>query len=132
MQEVIIMNPQELKYTPDHEWVRIENDLVYVGITDHAQNALGDIVYVDLPKPGAALAAGKAMATVESVKAVAEVFAPLSGSVERANDALDGAPELLNEAPYDGWIAVIRFSSPAELETLLDAAAYEALCAKEG
>ena len=126
------MNPQELKYTPDHEWVRIENDLAYVGITDHAQNALGDIVYVDLPKPGSALVTAKAMATVESVKAVAEVFAPLSGSVERVNDALDGAPELLNEAPYDSWIAVIRFASPAELETLLDAAAYEALCAKEG
>jgi len=120
--------PDGLQYTKDHEWVRREGDLVVVGITDFAQSELGDIVFVELPKKGASLSAGKEFGTVESVKAVSEVFAPLSGEVVAVNEALGDAPETVNNDPYDGgWILKIRPSKPDELGELLTPQAYSQL-----
>ena len=120
--------PGDLKYTKSHEWVREEEDgSVVVGITDHAQSALGDLVFVEVPETGAEVSAGDACAVVESVKAASDVYSPLSGEVTEANDALADSPELVNQDPYgDGWIMRIRLSSPSELDDLLDAEAYEA------
>lgn len=120
--------PDGLQYTKDHEWVRREGDLVVVGITDFAQSELGDIVFVELPQKGATLSAGKEFGTVESVKAVSEVFAPLSGEVVAVNDALGDAPETVNNDPYEGgWILKIRPSNPDELGTLMSAGDYAKL-----
>lgn len=117
--------PSELKYTKDHEWARVEGDLVRVGITAHAVEALGDITLVELPKVGAKLEAHGNFGTVESVKAVSELFSPIAGEVVEINGALDGSPELINEDPYTkGWMLVIKPS--AGLDGLMDAAAYEA------
>ena len=120
--------PGDLKYTKSHEWVREEEDgSVVVGITDHAQSALGDLVFVEVPETGAEVSAGDACAVVESVKAASDVYSPLSGEVTEANDALADSPELVNQDPYgDGWIMRIQLSSPSELDDLLDAEAYEA------
>jgi len=119
--------PQELKYTKDHEWVRLEGDKARVGITHHAQNQLGDIVFVELPSVGKKARQGERLATLESVKAVGEVFAPLTGEVAEVNKALGGSPDLVNKDPHgQGWLFVMRFSAPAEMETLLDATAYAA------
>ena len=122
--------PAQLRYTSDHEWVAVDGSKVRVGITDYAQDALGDVVYVQLPTVGATVAAGDSFGEVESTKSVSDVYAPVSGTVVAVNDALDGAPETLNRDPYgDGWLCEIELSDPAQVEGLLDAAAYEALLA---
>ncbi len=119
--------PQDLRYSREHEWVRVEDGRARVGITDYAQDALGDVVFVQLPEAGADVAAAATCCEVESTKSVSEVYAPVSGTVVEVNDALEDAPEQINEDPYgDGWLFVIEMSNPAELDALLDAAAYEA------
>lgn len=121
------MIPKDLKYTKDHEWAKPEDGKVRVGITDHAQRELGDIVFVELPDVGKKVNKGELVATVESVKAVGEVYAPVSGEVVEVNSALESSPELVNKDPYgQGWILVLRVDNPAELDELMDAAAYEA------
>lgn len=119
--------PKDLKYSKEHEWVRADGKRAVVGITEHAQNELGDVVYVELPEVGRAVVQEEAFAVVESVKAVSDIYAPVGGKVVEANDALGDAPELINQSPYeDGWIAVIELEDPAQLKGLMDAAAYEA------
>jgi glycine cleavage system H protein len=120
--------PGELKYTKSHEWVRIEDDgTAVVGITDHAQAALGDLVFVETPEVGASFDAGDACAVVESVKAASDVYSPLAGEVTEANADLADTPELVNQDPYgQGWIMRLRLADPAAADGLLDAAAYEA------
>lgn len=119
--------PAGLKYTKDHEWARIEGDLIRVGITQHAVDQLGDVTLVDLPKVGAQVKSGAHFGDIESVKAVSELFAPLGGEVVEVNSALANKPELVNDAPYDGgWMIAIRPSDRSQLDALLDAAAYEA------
>lgn len=121
-------HPETLRYTPDHEWVRPDGDDLVVGITDYAQDALGDVVFVDLPSVGTALAARDVVCEVESTKAVSEIYAPVAGSIVAVNQALDEHPELLNQDPYgDGWIFRLHPDDPAAIGTLLDKAAYEAL-----
>ncbi len=118
--------PDELKYTEEHEWVLIEEEIVTVGITDFAQDQLGDVVFVELPEVGTQLEAGKSFGVVESVKAVSDVYAPLSGEVVEVNSDLPDEPEMVNNSAYeDGWMIKIRFSNPAELDTLLNAADYQ-------
>jgi glycine cleavage system H protein len=120
------MYPDNFRYTKEHEWVLVEGDTGTVGITDHAQEELGDIVYVDLPKIGARLQQGKALGSVESVKAVSDIYAPVSGEVVAVNAALADAPEKLNEDPHgEAWLVKIRLSIPAELEQLFSAADYQ-------
>lgn len=127
------MIPQELKYTKDHEWVKEEDGKVRVGITHHAQKELGDIVFVELPEVGKVAKKGELLGTVESVKAVGEVYAPASGEVVETNSALESTPELVNKDPYgEGWIFVLKLTDPAELEELLDAAGYESLVGGQG
>ena len=117
--------PDELQYTQEDEWVRQEGDAVLIGVTDFAQNQLGDIVFVELPEVGASTEAGAPFGTIESVKAVSDLFAPLTGEVLEINEALEEQPELVNEACYgDGWLIKLRPTDPDELEGLLDAAAY--------
>ena len=118
--------PEELRYAENHEWARIEDDgAIRVGITDYAQDALGDIVYVDLPDVGRTLAAGEAFGEVESTKSVSDVYAPIAGTVEAVNSALMDAPETVNSEPYgDGWFIVIRPADGASLDALMDPAAY--------
>jgi glycine cleavage system H protein len=125
------VNPDDLLYTPEHEWVRsLDDDTVRMGITDFAQDALGDIVYVQLPDLGADVVGGAPMGELESTKSVSDLFAPLSGTVSACNDALDSSPELCNSDPYgDGWIVEIRLSDPAQRDALLSAADYEATVA---
>jgi glycine cleavage system H protein len=124
------MVPSELRYTKDHEWVRVEGDEATIGITDYAADQLGDIVFVELPAVGTSLEAHGTFGVVESVKAVSDLFAPVGGEVTGANDALAGSPELVNSDPYgDGWMLRVRVKDPAEVESLLDAAAYEQLTA---
>lgn len=118
--------PNDLKYTKDHEWARQEGDLVRIGITAHAVEQLGDITLVDLPASGSELHAGERFGDIESVKAVSELFAPLSGEIMEVNGELESSPELVNEAPYDkGWMLVVKPADPAELGRLMDGAAYE-------
>ena len=117
--------PDDLKYSEDHEWVRQEGTLVRFGITDYAQDALGDVVYVDVPEPGTAVTSGQPFGEVESTKSVSDIYSPVSGVVAAKNVALDESAELVNQAPYgDGWIAVIDASDAEELGRLLDAGAY--------
>lgn len=125
--------PGNLKYTKSHEWVRRESDgTLTVGITDHAQDLMGDLVYVELPEAGRKLTAGKEVAVVESVKAASDVYAPVSGEITAANAALAGTPETINKDPYgEGWMFKIRPSNPADFNALLDAAAYDAQVAAE-
>ncbi|MBK8005497.1 MAG: glycine cleavage system protein GcvH [Gemmatimonadetes bacterium] len=121
--------PADLLYTPEHEYVRKTSDpaIVEIGITDYAQGELGDIVFVDLPKPGQAFDRMGVFGTVEAVKAVSELFCPVAGTVVEANPALDADPATINRDPYGaGWMVRLRLATPAELGTLLDAAAYEA------
>jgi len=123
-------NPKDLRYTKEHEWARRTGATVVVGVTAHAQEALGDVVYVDLPKAGASITAGASFGTVESTKAVSELYAPLSGKVVKVNQALADAPQLINQDPYGkGWIIEIEPSQPSELDGLLDAEAYAKLVA---
>jgi len=120
--------PNDLRYTEDHEWVRYDEDsgVATVGITDYAQGELGDVVFLELPEPGTETAKQDACGTIEAVKAVAELFAPLSGKVTESNEALEDEPEIVNKDPYgDGWMLKIEVSDSAELDDLLDAAAYE-------
>ena len=120
------MYPANFHYTKEHEWVRVEGDLGVVGITDHAQKELGDIVYVDLPKPGAHLEQGKTLGSVESVKAVSDIYAPVSGEVAEVNPLLATAPEKLNEDPHgDAWLVKIKLSAPDEIKRLLSAEDYQ-------
>lgn len=125
--------PQDLRYTRSHEWVRAEGDgTVTVGITEHAQEALGDLVFVEPPEVGTHLDREEACAVVESVKAASDLYAPVSGEVIEANDVLADAPETINSDPYgEGWILRLRPDDPAELETLLEPGAYQALVAEE-
>lgn len=124
--------PANLKYTVEHEWVRVEGDLATVGITAFAQDALGDVVFVELPAAGSAVTAGKTFGVVESVKAVSDIYAPVSGTVEEINEALPDAPEAINSSPYgEGWMIRIRMADPGQLAGLLDAAAYQAQIAEE-
>ena len=123
--------PADLKYLDSHEWARVESDgTVTIGISDHAQGALGDLVFVEVPEVGKSLSKGGAAAVVESVKAASDVYSPVSGEVVAANDALSGSPELVNSDPYGaGWLFKIKPSNAAELQQLLDATAYEKVVA---
>jgi glycine cleavage system H protein len=122
--------PADLKYTAEHEWVRVEGTTVTVGITDYAQDQLGDVVYVDLPESGAAVTSGQAFGEVESTKSVSDLFAPVDGTVAERNDALDDRPELINSDPYgEGWLVRIELADGASTDALLDAAAYSDLTA---
>ena len=122
------MVPDDLRYTSDHEWVRLDGDVARIGITDFAQDALGDIVYVNVPDVGAPVTAGAAFGEVESTKSVSDIYAPVGGTVEARNEQLGATPELVNSDPYgDGWILDIRGASAADVAVLLDAAAYRAL-----
>lgn len=120
--------PEGLRYSSDHEWVRVDGDIATVGITDYAQDALGDVVYVDLPELRAAVTAGGTFGEVESTKSVSELYAPISGAVASVNDELGDEPEKLNSDPYgEGWICTITIGDASELDGLLDASAYRAL-----
>jgi glycine cleavage system H protein len=120
--------PDGLRYSSDHEWVKVDGNVALIGITDYAQDALGDVVYVDLPAPGTAMAAAESFGEVESTKSVSELYAPISGEIAAVNEALADEPEKLNSDPYgDGWIIRVEMSDPAELDGLLDADAYRAL-----
>jgi glycine cleavage system H protein len=126
------MVPEDLRYTKEHEWIRIEGDVCTVGITDHAQSELGDIVFVELPRPGASLKEGDTFAVVESVKAVSDCYLPLAGDVVEVNSALETSPQNVNEDPYGaGWIAKVRVKDPSGADALMDAAAYGELLKKE-
>ena len=117
--------PEDLRYTKEHEWARLEDGRVRVGITDFAQDALGDVVYVDLPEVGTAVTAEQALGEVESTKSVSDVFCPVTGTVVERNPLIDERPELVNEQPYgDGWLVVIEAADPEAVAALLDAAAY--------
>ncbi len=118
--------PENLHYSKDHEWVRVEGDTAVIGITDHAQEQLGDVVYVELPKAGESFAANESFGSVESVKAVSEVFTPVSGAVTDANASLNDEPEKVNQDPYgEGWMIKIKMSDRNEVDSLLAAAEYE-------
>jgi len=117
--------PDELRYTREHEWVRVDGDTARIGITDYAQDALGDVVYVSLPTAGDDVAADQACCEVESTKSVSDVYSPVSGVVDAVNELLADAPQRLNEDPYgEGWIFSVRLSDPSQVDGLLDAAAY--------
>ena len=124
--------PENFRYTKEHEWVLLEGDIATFGITDHAQSELGDIVYVDLPKPGTVLETGKSFGSVESVKAVSDIYAPVAGEVTEANEALVSSPEKLNEDPHGAaWLIKVKVADPAEVNTLLTLADYQAYLAVE-
>lgn len=119
--------PDDVRYTKEHEWARAENGRVRVGITDYAQDALGDVVYVDLPEIGSTVAAAQAFGEVESTKSVSDVFSPIDGTIVERNPLLEDRPELVNEHPYgDGWLVLLDPADPAAVEALLDAGAYRA------
>jgi glycine cleavage system H protein len=125
------MVPTDLRYTKDHEWVRVDGEEAVVGITDYAANQLGDIVFVELPDTGRTLSQHATFGVVESVKAVSDLFAPISGEVTSGNDALAAAPELVNSDPFgEGWMIRVKLGNPTEVDGLLDAAAYDALIAE--
>jgi glycine cleavage system H protein len=118
--------PDNLHYSKDHEWVRVEGGTAVIGITDHAQEQLGDVVYVELPKSGESFAGNESFGSVESVKAVSEIFTPVSGEVVEINESLNDEPEKVNKDPYgDGWMIKMKMSSPGEVDSLLTAAEYE-------
>ena len=131
--EVIILLPKDLKYTEEHEWVKLEGERVKVGITDYAQKELGDIVFIDLPSVGDKVTAKEPIATIESVKAVSEIYAPISGEVMEINDSLEHSPEFVNQDPYGkGWIFIIEPVDPKETNNLLAPAAYTSLINGKG
>ncbi|HHJ52540.1 MAG TPA: glycine cleavage system protein GcvH [Caldithrix abyssi] len=120
--------PTELRYTSDHEWAKNEGGVAIVGITDYAQSELGDVVFVELPEVGSQVEKGASFGTIEAVKAVADLFSPVSGEVVEVNSLLEDAPETVNKDPYgDGWMVKIKMSDPAEFDGLMDAEAYEKL-----
>lgn len=124
--------PNNLYYTKSHEWVRLENDIAVIGITDHAQHQMGDLVFVELPKINRAVSTGDEIAVVESVKTAADVYAPLSGTVVETNQQLNEKPEWVNQDPYgSGWIYQLKISNKTELNQLLNASAYEKLITQE-
>jgi glycine cleavage system H protein len=124
--------PENFRYTKEHEWVRVEGDLGVIGITNHAQQELGDIVYVDLPKPGTLVEQGKSLGSVESVKAVSDIYSPVSGEVVEVNESLGQSPEKLNQDPHGtAWLVKIRLSVPDQLKSLLSAADYQAYVGAE-
>lgn len=124
--------PKELKYSRDHEWVKINGDTVVIGITDFAQSQLGDVVFVEVPEIGVSVTVGSGFSVVESVKAVSDIYAPVTGKVIKVNDALADGPEVVNEDPYGaGWIAVIEVTDADSLSELLDSEAYEKVVAEE-
>jgi glycine cleavage system H protein len=124
--------PQDYKYTKEHEWVKIEGDVGTIGITDYAQNSLGDIVFVELPKMGAALEKGKTFGTVESVKAVSDIYAPVSGTVTAINEDLIKSPEKINSDAHAAWIVKVKLTNAGDASGLLSAADYEKFIAEEG
>lgn len=125
------MVPGDLRYTKEHEWVRVDGDEAVVGITQFAADQLGDIVFVELPADGRALEQHATFGVVESVKAVSDLFAPVAGEVTGSNDALSGSPELVNADPYgEGWMLRVKLADPAQVDSLLDAAAYEQIIAE--
>ena len=120
--------PENLKYTNEHEWIRVEGDVAYVGITDYAQEQLGDIVFVDIQAEGETLEAGEAFGTIEVVKTISDLFMPVAGEVLEQNEALADQPELVNKDPYgEGWIIKVKPAADADFDSLLDAAAYKAI-----
>ena len=123
--------PKDYKYTKEHEWIHVNGNMATVGITNHAQGALGDIVFVELPKPGAQLQAGKSFGTVESVKAVSELYAPASGKVTEINETLNQSPENVNKDAHSAWMIKMELANPAELSTLLSSEEYEKYVAEE-
>lgn len=125
------MYPREYKYTKEHEWIHLQGNTAEVGITNYAQESLGDIVFVELPKTGADLAAGKSFGTVESVKAVSELYSPASGKVTAINEALNQSPEMVNKDAHSAWMIKIELKNPKELDGLLSADQYEAFVAEE-
>lgn len=119
--------PNDLKYTEDHEWVRVNGNIAEIGVTDHAQGELGDIVYIDIPDSEATISQGDSFGTIEAVKTVADLFAPVSGKIIEVNSSLNDAPETVNQDPYGaGWIVKLELSNPSELDALMDSAAYQA------
>jgi glycine cleavage system H protein len=125
--------PEDLSYSKDHEWVRVSGDAATVGITDHAQNQLGDVVYVELPKVGDKFELSEPFGSVESVKAVSEIYMPVSGTVTEVNNALNEAPEKVNEDPYGtGWMIVVKMNDPHQVDSLLSAIEYEDYTKSEG
>ncbi len=126
------MYPQDYRYTKDHEWIRVEGDRGRVGITDYAQKQLGDVVFLELPEVGRSVKAGEQFGTVESVKAVSELYSPVGGEVVEVNAGLAAKPETINQDPHgEAWMIVLKIADPAEVGALLDAAAYDALVASE-
>jgi len=123
--------PSNYRYTREHEWIAVEGNIGTIGITDYAQSSLGDIVYVDAPKIGDPVTANASFGSVESVKAVSDLFSPVTGAVTAVNEELKDAPDKLNEKPHETWIIKVELTDPAELKPLLDAAAYEAFIAEE-
>ena len=125
--------PKDRRYTKEHEWIEVKGDLATIGITDHAQHELGDVVFVELPKPGAKIEAGKSFGTVESVKAVSEIYAPASGEVIESNGELQDKPEMINNDPHGAaWLIKVRVTNAKGISDLMDAAAYEAYIAEKG
>ncbi len=120
-----------LRYSKEHEWVRIDGGKAYVGITDYAQHNLGEIVYIELPEAGAKLSAGDVLSAVDSVKAATDVYTPVSGKVESVNEALGESPDRINSEPYESWIAVISMDDASEADALMDTQAYEEFCKSE-
>jgi glycine cleavage system H protein len=123
--------PANFRYTREHEWIAVDGSIGTIGITDYAQNSLGDIVYVDAPKVGDPVTAHATFGSVESVKAVSDLYSPVSGTVTAINEELKNSPDKINEAPHETWIIKVELSNPAEVDALLDAAAYEAFIAEE-
>ena len=124
--------PESYRYTKEHEWIEVNGNIGTVGITDYAQNSLGDIVYVELPKIGSEVEAAKVFGSVESVKAVSDLYSPVTGKVTAVNEELVNSPEKVNTEPHTAWIIKVELSNPSELELLLDAKAYESYIAEEG
>ena len=122
------MNPADLKYTPEHEWLRVEGDMAVIGVTDYAQDQLGDIVYIGLPEVGDTIEPGASIGELESTKSVSDLYAPVAGVVAERNDALEQTPEIVNSDPYgEGWLIKVTLADPGALDGLLDASAYEQL-----
>jgi glycine cleavage system H protein len=123
--------PEKYRYTREHEWIQLDGNIGTIGITDYAQNSLGDIVYVDVPKVGDAVTANATFGSVESVKAVSDLYSPVTGTVTATNDALKASPDKINEAPHETWIIKVEVADPSEVDKLLDASAYEKFISEE-
>jgi glycine cleavage system H protein len=123
--------PEKYRYTREHEWIQLDGNIGTIGITDYAQNSLGDIVYVDVPKVGDPVTANATFGSVESVKAVSDLYSPVTGTVTATNEALKASPDKINEAPHETWIIKVEVTDPSEVEKLLDASAYEKFISEE-